>query len=277
MRHQAQRKRPQFVLVSGAAGGVGSATARRFREDGAEVAITDIDEDGLRRIVDEIDALAVPADGTKRDALKEAVERTVAQFGALDTLIAAQGATSSGIASPKGDGAWFRALDVNLTGAFFLASEALPHLVRRRGSIVMISSTAGIFAGPPGTVGYTAAKSGVIGLVRWLARDFGPRGVRVNAICPGWVRTALADDAMAYLARRDGITPEEAYRVAASHVPLRRAADPDEIASVCAFLASADASMVTGHALVVDGGSSVVDPTTIVLDPPADDFERNRA
>jgi short subunit dehydrogenase len=146
----------------------------------------------------------VPADGTKRETLKKVVERTVAEFGALDTLIAAQGATSSGIASRKGDGAWFRALDVNLTGAFFLASEALPHLVERRGSIVMISSTAGMFAGPPGTVGYTAAKSGVIGLVRWLARDFGPRGVRVNAICPGWVRTALADDAMAYLAKRDG-------------------------------------------------------------------------
>jgi meso-butanediol dehydrogenase / (S,S)-butanediol dehydrogenase / diacetyl reductase len=147
----------------------------------------------------------VPADGTKRETLKKVVERTVAEFGALDTLIAAQGATSSGIASRKGDGAWFRALDVNLTGAFFLASEALPHLVERRGSIVMISSTAGMFAGPPGTVGYTAAKSGVIGLVRWLARDFGPRGVRVNAICPGWVRTALADDAMAYLAKRDGL------------------------------------------------------------------------
>ena len=155
-------------------------------------------------------------------------------------------------------------------GAFFLASEALPHLIERKGSIVMIASTAGIFAGPPGTVGYTAAKSGLIGLVRWLARDFGPRGVRVNAVCPGWVRTAMGEGAMAYLAQREGIALEEAYRLTAKHIPLRRVAEPREIASVCAFLAWPDASMVTGHVLVADGGGAAVDPATIMFDPPAD-------
>lgn len=263
-------RKPEFVLISGAAGGVGSAAARRFLGDGAKVAVTDIDAGRLKALADETGAVALPADGTSREALHEVVGRTVAELGGLDTLIAAQGAAVSGNASATGDSAWFRALDVNLNGAFFLAGEALPHLIEHRGSIVMIASTAGIFAGPPGTVGYTAAKSGLVGLVRWLARDFGPRGVRVNAVCPGWVRTAMGEGAMAYLARREGVSLEEAYRLAARHIPLRRVAEPSEIASVCAFLASPDASMVTGHVLMADGGGAAVDPATIVFDPPAD-------
>lgn len=270
MTRGSHRTKPALVLISGAAGGVGSATARRFVEDGAKVAITDIAADRLKALADEIGALPLPADGTSRDALQEVVERAVAELGGLDTLIAAQGAAISGNASSRGDGAWFRALDVNLHGSFFLAGEALPHLIEHRGSIVMIASTAGIFAGPPGTVGYTAAKSGLIGLVRWLAREFGPRGVRVNAVCPGWVRTPLGEGAMSYLAERDGISLEEAYRLVARHTPLRRVAEPEEIASVCAFLASGDASMVTGHVLVADGGGAVVDPATIVFDPSDD-------
>jgi NAD(P)-dependent dehydrogenase (short-subunit alcohol dehydrogenase family) len=133
---------------------------------------------------------------------------------------------------------------------------------------VLFASTAGLIAGPPGTVGYTAAKAAIIGITRWLARDYGPRGVRVNAVCPGWVRTPLGEGAMAYLAQREGITLDEAYALTAKHVPLRRAAEPEEIASVCAFLASADASMVTGHVLVADGGGAAVDSSTVIFDEP---------
>lgn len=118
------------------------------------------------------------------------------------------------------------------------------------------------------TVDYSAAKTGVVGLVRWLARDLGPRGIRVNAVCPGWVRTALAEDAMVFLAQREGITVEEAYQRSTQHIPLRRVAEPEEIASVCAFLASSDASMVSGHAMIVDGGGSAVDLATVEFDPP---------
>jgi NAD(P)-dependent dehydrogenase (short-subunit alcohol dehydrogenase family) len=263
------RAKPAFVLISGAAGGIGSAAARRFIRDGASVAITDINADRLKVLADETGALAVPADGTSREELRDVVARTVAEFGGLDTVVATQGAASPGAASAKGDGAWSRALDINLNGAFYLATEALRPLVQRRGSIVMISSIAGVIAGPPGSVGYTAAKAGLIGMVRWLARDFGPKGVRVNAVAPGWVRTALGDDGMAFLAEREGITREEAYRLATQHVPLRRAAEPEEIAAVCAFLASPDASMVTGHVLVADGGGAAVDSSTIAFDPPA--------
>ncbi|SFW79896.1 SDR family NAD(P)-dependent oxidoreductase [Amycolatopsis australiensis] len=256
----------KLVLVSGAAGGVGSATARRFAADGAKVALTDIDADRLKVVADEVGGLALPADGTRRDEVAAVVRRAVAELGGLDTVIAAQGAAVSGTASPKADDAWFRAFDVNLHGSFYLASEALPHLVPRRGSLVLFASTAGLLSGPPGTAGYSAAKAGVIGLVRWLARDFGPRGVRVNGVCPGWVRTPLGDGAMRYLAEREGIAVEEAYRRVAEHVPLRRVAEPAEIAAVCAFLASADASIVTGHVLVADGGGAAVDPATTLFD-----------
>ncbi|TSD94092.1 SDR family oxidoreductase [Skermania sp. ID1734] len=258
--------KPEFVLISGAAGGVGSATARRFAADGAKVAVTDINAERLKELADEIGGLALPADGTQREAVRDVVAQAVTEFGGLDTVIAGQGAAVSGNASAKGDPAWFKAFDVNLHGGFYLVSEALPHLAARRGSIVMISSSAGTHSGPPGTVGYTAAKAGVIGLVRWLARDFGPRGVRVNAVVPGWVRTPLGEGAMSYLAQRENITVDEAYALATSHVPLRRAAEPEEIAAVCAFLASPDASIVTGHALVADGGGAAVDTATIVFD-----------
>jgi meso-butanediol dehydrogenase / (S,S)-butanediol dehydrogenase / diacetyl reductase len=269
MTAEKRRRSPEFVLVSGGAGGMGSATARRFVEDGAKVAVTDIDAERLEATANEIGALALPAKGTERDPLADVVERTVREFGGLDTVIATQGSFSTGAAGRKGDKAWYRAVDINLTGCYLLATEALPHLVERRGSIVMIASTAGLFGGPDGTVGYTAAKSGLVGLVRWIARNYGPMGVRANAICPGWVRTSLAGGAMDFLAEREGVTLDEAYQLATAHTPLRRAAEPEEIASVCAFLASGDASMVTGHALVVDGGGSAVDLATAAFDAPA--------
>lgn len=268
MSQEYRRRMPEFVLVSGAAGGIGSATARRFVSEGARVAITDVDAERLQKLADEIGALALPADGTQRDALHGVVAQAVAAFGGLDSVIATQGASCSGPFSAKGDQAWSRALDINLTGPYLLASEALPHLLERRGSIVLIASTAGLFGGPVGAIGYTAAKTGVVGLMRWLARNLGPRGIRVNAVCPGWVRTALAEDAMTYLAKREGISVEAAYQQSTKHVPLRRVAEPEEIASVCAFLASSDASMVSGHAIVVDGGGSAVDLATIEFDPP---------
>src|SRR3954464_15266160 len=129
---------PRYVLISGGAGGVGSATARRFIAGGAKVAITDIDAVGLNAVADEIGALALPANGTDRDELAEVVEMTISEFGALDSLIATQGTFSTGPTGRRGDDAWFRALDVNLTGCYFLISEALPHLIRRNGSIVVI-------------------------------------------------------------------------------------------------------------------------------------------
>ncbi len=261
-----RRTMPDVVLVSGAAGGIGSATARRFAAEGCRVAITDVNAPGLDALAKDIGALALPADGTSREALREVVARTVAEFGGLDTVIGTQGAASPGPSNAKGDKAWGMALDINLCGPYFLLSEATPHLAARKGSAVLIASTAGIFAGPLGSAGYTAAKHGIVGLARWFARELGPKGVRVNALCPGWVKTQLADDVIKFLAKRDGISEQEAYHRSTRHIPMRRISQPHEIASVCAFLSSSDASMVTGHVMVVDGGGAAVDVATIELD-----------
>jgi meso-butanediol dehydrogenase/(S,S)-butanediol dehydrogenase/diacetyl reductase len=262
------RRMPEFVLISGGAGATGLAIARRFVAEGSKVALTDIDEARLQAAADELGALALPADGTNRDALAEVVERTVSEFGALDTVIATQGSFATGPTGRRGDKQWFAALDINLNGCYFLLTEALPHLLERQGSVVVISSTAGLFGGPEGAIGYSAAKAGVINFIRYLARSYGPRGLRANAVCPGWIRTALAGESMEWLAEREGISIDEAWDLCTSHTPLRRPAEPEEIASACAFLASSDASMVTGHTLMVDGGSTTVEMGTIAFDRP---------
>lgn len=259
--------RPTRVLISGAAGGLGTAVARRFSADGARVALTDINATGLAALAEEVGGLALPADGTVRAELHDVVAEAAIELGGLDAVIAAQGAQIPSTTSPKTQEAWLRNLDINLSGPFYLVAEAMPHLIESSGSAVLISSSAGIFSGPAGTAGYTAAKTGVVGIVRWLAREYGPRGVRVNGVSPGWIRTPLGDGGMAFIAQRDGVTVEEAYASATARVPLRRPADPAEIAAVCAFLTSSDASMVTGHTVVADGGGAVVDSSTEIFDP----------
>jgi NAD(P)-dependent dehydrogenase (short-subunit alcohol dehydrogenase family) len=132
--------------------------------------------------------------------------------------------------------------------------------------VVAVSSIAGL-AAAPASAGYVSAKHGLIGLARSMARDFGPRGVRVNAVCPGWVRTPMADEEMDQLAALRGLAGrEEAYALATAQVPLRRPAEPAEVAAVVAFLASGHASAVSGAVLTVDGGATAVDLPTIAFD-----------
>jgi NAD(P)-dependent dehydrogenase (short-subunit alcohol dehydrogenase family) len=134
-----------------------------------------------------------------------------------------------------------------------------------KGTILLVSSIAGLVAGPE-VCGYTTTKHALIGLTRSLARDYGPRGVRVNAICPGWVRTPMADEEMEVLMERHGISLDEAYSRVTADVPLRRPATADEIASACRFLVSDDASIITGAILVADGGATVVDLPTLAFE-----------
>ncbi|KHL02475.1 SDR family NAD(P)-dependent oxidoreductase [Sinomonas humi] len=254
--------RPQTVLISGAAGGLGSAVARRFAADGARVALSDINAAQVAELANELGGIALPADGTDRGAVREVVEDAASAFGGLEAVIGVQGAQVKSTTNPSSNDGWDKSLAVNLNGQFYFAAEAIPHLLKSQGSIVLVSSSAGILSGPPGALGYTAAKHGVVGLARWLAREYGPRGIRTNCITPGWIRTPLGDGGMEYIAERDGITLDEAYERTTALVPMRRAAHPGEIASVCAFLVSSDASMVNGHVLVADGGAAVVDSST---------------
>jgi NAD(P)-dependent dehydrogenase (short-subunit alcohol dehydrogenase family) len=157
---------------------------------------------------------------------------------------------------------WDAVLRTNVTGAFLACRAALPELVQTKGSIVTISSDGGLRAGPR-SAAYCTAKAGLIMLTRCIALDYGPVGVRANCICPGWIRTPMADAEMDELGGLKGTDREGAYELVSSHVPLRRPGGPEEIAAAVAWLASEGAGFTTGAVIAVDGGNSVVDASSM--------------
>ena len=193
------------ALITGGGTGIGAACARRFAREGAGVALMGRRQDLLDRVAAEVGGLAVPGDASSADDVRRAVDTITKRWGGLDILVASAGGLGDGTALETDDDSWARSLGVNLTTAFVSARETLPLLVERQGVIVIISSIAGLGAGT-GVCGYTTAKHALIGLTRSLARDYGPQGVRVNAVCPGWVRTPMADEEMQELMERHGIT-----------------------------------------------------------------------
>jgi meso-butanediol dehydrogenase / (S,S)-butanediol dehydrogenase / diacetyl reductase len=239
----------RVALVTGGGTGIGAATARRFVLEGASVVVTGRRREPLEAVAAETGATVLQGDVADPAHVAEAVATAVERHGGLDVVV-----NNAGIGGPG----WNEVLDVNLTGARLVCEVALPHLVERRGSIVNVSSVSAFHAHAGGAA-YTVSKAGLVMLTKQLALDYGPQGVRANAVCPGWVRTEMGDRSMDYLGREHGVTREEAYELSARYVPLRRAAAPEEIAAACLFLASDDASYVTGETLVVDGGGMVVD------------------
>ena len=183
-------------------------------------------------------------------------------YGRLDVLLACAGGHGLGSATETRPSSWEAALRSNLDSAFYSARACLPLLIASAGNIVLLGSLASLAAGPD-VCGYTTAKHALLGLNRSLARDYGPRGVRVNAVCPGWVTTPMADEEMQPLMNFHGETLQQAYARVCADVPLRRPASAEEIARVCRFLAGPDASIITGASVVADGGSSIVDVPTL--------------
>jgi NAD(P)-dependent dehydrogenase (short-subunit alcohol dehydrogenase family) len=160
------------------------------------------------------------------------------------------------------DQQWQTTLDTNLTGPMMMSRAVLPVMMSRGGgSIILVSSTAGL-AAAPASVAYDVSKAGLLALVRALAVDYGTRGVRANALVPGWVRTPMGDRSMDALGAARGITRDEAYDRATADVPLRRAGTPEELAACCLFLASDESRYVTGTTLVADGGGLAVELTS---------------
>lgn len=257
----------RVALVTGGGSGIGAATARRLAAEGAAVVVTGRRAEPLERLAAETGGLAVAGDATQPDDVRRAVSAAVERFGGLDAVVANAGGTGTPAAADTDDDSWRAALDSNLTSAFLAARESLPALLERGGgSIVIVASEAALVA-PPGLVGYVAAKTALLGLMRSLAVDYGPRGVRANAVCPGWVRTPMADAEMDRLAGARGLTREQAYELACSRLPLGRPAEPDEIAAVCLFLVSPESSFLTGAVLPVDGGATAVDVGTLAFLP----------
>lgn len=241
----------QVAVVTGAAKGIGLAIARAFADEGARVSLLDIDAPGIETLSRELtakgrDALPLKADVTASPDVRQAVEATTARWGRLDVLVNNAG----GFSVIKGteeipEEEWEAILRFNLTSVFLCSKAVLPVMKRQRsGRIVNLSSMAGRGGAVTVASHYAAAKAGILGFTRHLAREVGPYGITVNAVAPGTVATE----------RFKGLRNAEETRALAESIPLRRIAEPDEIAACVLFLASDAARYLTGATLDVNGG-----------------------
>ncbi|MCB4769668.1 SDR family oxidoreductase [Ancylobacter sp. Lp-2] len=242
--------RKRRVLVTGAGNGIGMATARRFAEMGAQLYLIDIDGAGLMRsrdgLPDGTEAILCEASVTDEAAIAEAADEMVARFGGIDTVVNSAGIVAVEPALDASLELFRQVMEVNLTGTWIVCQAAARHMAGKGGgAIVNISSVYG-FQGAPGRTAYCASKGAVINLTNSLAVEWGPLGIRVNSVAPTGTRTPMVQ----------GLIDRGIYDVDAvsRRTPLRRIAEPEEIAAACCFLASDEAAMITGHHLPVDGG-----------------------
>jgi NAD(P)-dependent dehydrogenase (short-subunit alcohol dehydrogenase family) len=245
------------VLVTAAARGIGATIATRFAEAGARVYVCDVDEPALRSYLSaHPDIGGDVADVADAGDVMRVVSGAVAGLGGLDVLVSNAGV--AGPAAPVEDmdvEGWRRTLDVNLTGAFLCVRAAVPHLkAAGGGSIAIMSSNAGTM-GLPYRAPYVATKWGLIGLVKTLAMELGPHGIRVNAICPGDVAGERIHRVIALEAQNRGLTPEEVYAERVTAVSLRTMVSADDVASLALFTASDAGAKISGQALLVDGNA----------------------
>jgi 3-oxoacyl-[acyl-carrier protein] reductase len=241
----------QVALVTGGARGIGRAIALRLSEDGAKVAIVDLADSGAdtAREVEEATGRAttfVKADISKEAEAKAAVAAVEAVLGPVDILVNNAGITRDGLTLVMSEGDWDAVLTVNLKGAFIMSKAVLRGMIKRRkGSIISISSVVGR-RGNAGQVNYSAAKAGLIGLTKSLAKEVASRNVRVNAVAPGYIETEMT-----------AALDESARNALISQIPLGRIGTPEVVADAVAFLAGDSASFVTGAVLAVDGGLGI--------------------
>jgi NAD(P)-dependent dehydrogenase (short-subunit alcohol dehydrogenase family) len=250
------------AIVTGAGTGIGRATALALAGDGYAVGLVGRRREPLEEVARTLgDAgLVLQGDASDPNAAAEAVEQVAAATGGLDLLVNNAGIGTSGPLLEESLESWERTLGANLTSAFVMTQAALPHLLERRGSIVNVASVSAVRAGP-GWTSYCVSKAALVMLTKCVAADYGRQGVRANAVCPGWVRTPMADEDMDAVAAAHGLDREGAYERAHALHPLGRPAVPEEVAATILFLASPAAAYVTGAELMVDGGTSVVDPS----------------
>lgn len=246
-----RRLHGKVAVITGGASGIGLATAKRFRAEGATIVIGDVSEDQGQQAAQDLDADFIKVDVTSADDVDYLFDETARRHGKVDIAF-----NNAGI-SPSDDGsiedteldAWERVQDVNLKSVYLCSKAALRHMVEQRhGSIINTASFVAVMGSATSQISYTASKGGVLALSRELGVQFAKHGIRVNALCPGPVNTPLLKELFAK-------NPEEAQR-RLIHLPGGRFAEPEELAAAVAFLASDDASFVNASTFLVDGGLS---------------------
>lgn len=252
------------ILITGGAGGMGEAMARRFASSGARVAVVDLKPDAVTAAVERLrgegfDAIGVAADTTDEESMTAAVDETVASFGSLYGLVTAAGVRQSAAAFDAMELQLFRTImDINVTGTFVAIRAAVSHIVASRGAIVTVGSVTG-FGARMNQSAYATSKAAVLNLTRQIALELAATGVRVNCLCPGVTSTPMIEQAI----RTDGpnlLTEKvhgslEQFRPG---IPLGRLAEAVEQAIAAEFLLSSDSSFITGAGLPVDGGVSML-------------------
>lgn len=241
----------RVVLVTGAASGIGAGIAEYFAKSGYAVAAVDIDAEGAGRMVMKLKssgpAIAVTADIAAEDQAQSAVQAVVREFGYISVLINNAGIEVSGSVTDLDAGQWDRQIAVNLRGAFLMSRHAIPTM-RKRGGVILHISSVHACVSWAGSAAYDATKAGLIGLTRAMAIDHGPEGIRVNAICPGYIDTPLMETWLESVPDR-----KATMRQVLSAHPVGRIGTPRDVAQAALFLASDEASFISGTFLVVDG------------------------
>lgn len=255
----------KVVLITGGGTGIGAATARHIAAEGGKVVVTGRRSGPIEAVAAETGGIAVAGDTTDVEHIAAAVAVARDRFGGLDVLVANAGVEVLGSVEEIDLDDWRSALQTNVDGAMLFARAAIPAMRDRGGGAIILVSSVAALAGAPHYVSYLTSKTALIGLNRSLAYDYGPEKIRSNALCPGWVRTEMAERFLGEFAAAKGISLEEMIRTVAKPYPLRRMAAPEEIAAVIAFLASEDASFMTGATVVADGGGASVDIGTLAL------------
>jgi meso-butanediol dehydrogenase/(S,S)-butanediol dehydrogenase/diacetyl reductase len=241
----------KIVLLTGGASGIGRATAQRLAEEGATLAITDVNAEGLEETAatcreSGATVLSMVSDVGNEDSVRDTISSTVSEFGRIDVLVNVAGILQFKDMRETTLDDWNRIIGVNLTGTFLMCREALPHLLESGGNIVNTASTAAL-AGHPWTISYSASKGGVQALTQTIAVEFGKQGIRCNSVAPGSILTPIQNA----FELPEGADPKLIYRIMA----LDKQRGPETVAGAIAFLASDDAEHVNGTCLKVDGGT----------------------
>ena len=239
----------RVVLVTGGGRGIGAATAQRFASEGARVVVSDLDVAPAQEVVRPIGGVAIACDVSSREQVESMFSRVATELGRLDVLVCCAGIIRDNLLFKMSDEDWDLVIDTHLKGTFLCARAAQKSMVAAKyGKMVFLSSTSAL--GNRGQTNYSTAKAGLQGMARTLAIELGPYNINVNTVAPGFVETRMTRAT----AERMGIEFEAFKEGAASQIPLRRIGQPEDIASVIAFLCSDESSFISGQTIYVRGG-----------------------